>query len=328
MNERFVETLIEKYLDADLSADERGGLERELRDSPRAIALFWQLAERHTLLCEWGLARRGLGASVASGSQPARPASGWPRRWARVAALVGLPLVLGTVLGAGVAWTMTAAPVQRTLIGPANGDFEDLAAAPRLVDASRPLVESLDVTGVWAGDPVRIAGGEHGIQPAAGGRMLVFEQAQRAPGFERDRRAVACDLFQVVDLSAWHAWIARGDATLDLTAAFHDSGRHEEDVQFNARLFVYDRPAAEVLADWPMSRLDAVAMQSVGFTVPGGRPLADWQHPRVKCFVPPGATFALVHLSVIDSAGDPLEPRDFGGQYCDDVRLTLERPEQ
>ncbi|MGB8853591.1 MAG: hypothetical protein WCC69_08505 [Pirellulales bacterium] len=332
MNEIRINELIDRFFNCDLGGADRAALERALLRSPQARALFWEKAEMHEGLREWGLEHWDrLGQPLASGRRPVPTAVVLLASLSRVAraATIPLTLVVGSLVGMGVAWAVVP-QVRASLTIPlriANGGFEDEPPGSIMASAEADRLEQLPTTfAAWGGDRVRVCRAEQGVSPVEGRRMLAFEKALPGPGDEAVTRADACDVFQVVDLSTYRPQIARGGCMLTATAHVSDAGPERPvATDFIVRVHVFGGEPQSVLAGWPHTRLEAIATGTERVTSFGGQ--AEWRELIAQASLPKDATFAVLQIDATNMDRTPGRPPGvFDRHYCDDVRLSLTVP--
>lgn len=332
MNDIRINELVDRFFNCDLGGDDRAALERALLRSPQARALFWEKAEMHEGLREWGLEHWDrLGQQLAPGHRPVPTAAVLLTSLGRVvrAATIPLTLVIGSLVGMGVAWAVVP-QVRSALTIPlriANGGFEDEPPGSIMATAKADRLEQLPETFIaWGGDRVRVCDAEQGITPFEGERMLAFEKALPGPGDEAVTRADSCDLFQVVDLSAYRPQIARGGCTLTAVAHVIDAGAvRSVATDFVVRMHVFSGAAAGVLTGWPHTRLEAIATGTERVTSFGGQ--AAWRELTAQASLPKDASFAILQIDATNMDRTPGRPAAvFDRHYCDDVRLALTVP--
>ena len=332
MNEIRISELIDCFFNCDLGGDDRAALERALLRSPQARALFWEKAEMHEGLREWGLEHWDrLGQPVAPGHGPTPTAAALLTSLGRVvrAATIPLTLVVGSLVGMGVAWAVV--PQVRTAltipIRIANGGFEDEPPGSIMANAAAERLAQLPTTFLeWGADRVRVCGAEHGVLPVEGRRMLAFEKALSGPGDEAVTRADSCDLFQLVDLSNYRQQIVRGGCTLTAVARVNDAGPvRPVATDFVVRVHVFGGEPEGVLAGWPQTRLEALATGTERVTSFGGQ--SGWRELSAQASLPKDASFAILQIDATNMDRTPGRPAaEFDRHYCDDVRLSLTVP--
>lgn len=332
MNEIRVNELIDGFFNCELTGDDRAALERSLLRSPEVRALFWQKAEIHEGLREWGLEHWDrLGQPLALGHKPAPKSAALMTSLNRVvrAATIPFALLVGSLVGMGMAWAVVP-QVRAALSIPlriVNGGFEDEPVGAMLTSAEATRLDRLPAeAGVWAADQVRVCVAEQGVTPFEGRRMLAFEKALAGPGDQAITRADACDLFQIVDLSVYRPQIARGDCVLTGMAHVSDAGPvRSVATDFVVRLHVFSGAVESVVADWPQSRLEAIATVTERVRSFGGQP--EWRKLSAQASLPKDATFAILQIDATNMDRTPgRSAAVFDRHYCDDVRLTLTVP--
>jgi len=332
VNEIRVSELIDRFFNCDLGGDDRAALERTLMRSPPARALFWQKAEMHEGLREWGLEHWDrLGQPAAPGHRPAPTAAVLLTSLGRVvrAATIPLTLIVGSLVGMGVAWAVV--PQVRTAltipIRLANGGFEDEPPGSIMATAESDRLEQLPTAFLeWVADRVRVCGAERGVMPVEGRRMLAFEKALSGPGDQAVTRADSCDLFQLVDLSNYRQQIVRGGCTLTAGARVNDAGPvRPVATDFVVRVHVFGGDPKGVLAGWPQTRLEALATGTERVTSFGGQ--SGWRELSAQASLPKDASVAILQIDATTMDRSPSRSAaDFDRHYCDDVRLSLTVP--
>ena len=340
-----LEALIDAYLQGDIDEAERRELSRSLLASPAARAVFWEMARFSSGLERWAgetwgemaaheqreASRHDARSAAGASSHPVRARSaryGWRRPMA--ASLIAAIIVSG-LLGAGVAWAISLPARSRSAVRLmlANQSFEADAVGMAVPSAAAARMEHLpDRFGVWGADHVRICGGENGVMPADGRKMLAFVRALPGPGDPTISTADSCDLYQLIDLTTHAALIAQGGCMLRLTAKVCDaSGPHEVQSLFVGRLSVYDRPLGDILPAWPASRSWAASEAAERLLSSGD---ADrWQQVSATVSLPAASRFAIVQIDATTMDRTPGRgAATFDRHYCDDVRVTLLLPER
>ncbi len=332
MNEIRINELIDRFFNCDLGGADRAALEQALLRSPPARALFWEKAEMHEALREWGLEHWDrLGQPAVPGRRPLPTAAVLLTSLGRAvrAATIPLTLVIGSLVGMGVAWAVVS-QVRAALTVPlrlANGGFEDEPPGSIMASAEADRLEQLPKTfAAWGGDRVRVCSAEQGVSPVEGRRMLAFEKALPGPGDEAVTRADSCDLFQLVDLAKYRPQIVRGGCVLTAVAHVSDAGPvRPVGTDFVVRVHVFAGEPESVLAGWPHTRLEAIATGTERVTSFGGQ--AAWRGLTAQASLPKDAVFAIIQIDATTIDRTPGRPAAvFDRHYCDDVRLTLTVP--
>ncbi len=135
--------------------------------------------------------------------------------------------------------------------------------------------------------------------------------------------ANSCDLHQPVDLRPFKAEIAKGEATLELSAQFLDTRTVPgEPVRSLCRIYVSSGVPANLPAGWTNWQKDALATGSTYAASVDGTP-DSWKSLTTRVLLPPQADFAIVAHKPVGNK-TRTEPATFGEQFADDFRLTLE----
>jgi hypothetical protein len=283
--------LLVRHQDGTLDAAGNAALEAALAADPGRRRLFIDAQ-----VCSFALHERFRhDAFRAAGRPPSRPA----RRGRGVAALVA-GVVLG-LLGASLVWAVSAPhTTTERLFSLRDGGF-----------AEGPIGRGFPrEPGIWSGDDAALT---------ADGRLRFV-----APGSDPANpaaEAIACDVFQIVDLRPLRRGpSAAGDALLELSAGFLDARPPGTgpSVTFFCQLWLFAGDAAGLHATWPQGIPRSLASGSAAIDSLGGGPAA-WHTLTARCVVPAHADFAVVQIS----ARPNLRPAALTGLFADDVQLTL-----
>lgn len=310
-----LELLIDRYLAGAASEDEVQRLSHLLATDPSAASEYARQAHLHATLAssETVFENRADRPRPANEPRPALSAGSVtrsPRAFGRAAAL----LFIGLVLGAGTASAAWAFAVAGSGVFelPLVADNFDLrsekigAGFPRQFDQ-------------WSGDPASV------VEITEKGQRYGLLQFERAAADDADPsgRAYSCDVFRLVDLRPYSNGRSQESPVLTLTATFY-AGEDSAPHRFLARLFVFTGDADAVMSRWPapISEMAAYSSGSVELPNTGGffRPV------NAQVVVPPGATFAVVQLTVQAREAAKLAHPQFPSQYVDAVRLSLIQP--
>lgn len=294
-----------RYQDGAMAAEELAAFEREMRGEAAKRRVFAEVQLRSMALHE-------------RFRQDAFRVMPPVKRGAWLASLIARPLTAaaaGLIIGlfcASFAWAVAsprAVATAERLFALVDGGFEDAAPAPGFPKQA----------GAWSGDASEALVAE-GVKARERRRMLRFVQAEgdaNAP----DGRALACDVFQLVDLRPLRANLgAEGDSLLELSASFLDARPSDTglSVTFFCQLFLFKGDAASLHQTWPRNISEAIASGSAQVTTLGGK-VGDWKHLTAKSLVSAEADFAVVQISARPNLRVPMPP----GLFADDVRLTL-----
>jgi hypothetical protein len=188
----------------------------------------------------------------------------------------------------------------------ADGSFEGMSGK---VPSGFPVQ-----TGAWSGDESEVVT----CEAREGRQMLRFWKAE-ADANEPGGRAIACDVFQLVDLRALQAREAtRGDSVLELSAEFLDAraANTSPSVTFICQMFLFRGDPTAMSAGWPQAIHEAVSSGSAETTTLGA---GGWRKVTARCLAPADADFAVVQIAARPNLRVPMPP----ALFADDVKLTL-----
>lgn len=215
-----------------------------------------------------------------------------------IAAAAGL--VIGLV-SASIVWAISAPRVSaERLFSLQNGSFDE-----KRLERGFPKQ-----AGIWGGDEAEITND---------GRLSFI-----SPGGDSNTpggRAIACDLFQLVDLRPLrHLPQQQGDAVLELSANFLDARppNTNPSVTFFCQLYMFQGDPAALHETWSQSITDTIASGSAQVTTLGSRS-SDWTALNAKCLVPAEADFAVIQIA----ARPNLRPAKLQSLFADEVKFTL-----
>lgn len=318
MNDEHLDDLIDSHLNGTISDDGRRDLEERLRRSAADRARFWQLAETHVVIHE------GLQQALAAGANNAPDATALPLAaagrftWLKSRQLhaAAAGVVLG-IFGASAAWAYVSPPLPKIVkhvLALANAGFEAAVA---------PAPEGVPVRfGVWSGDHATLVGAEQGIVPKEGAHMFRF---LRSDSVEPSSRGSIFNgnIYQVVDVRAFHAEITGGTAVVDWSAWFNsvpDSA--VEKTKFVASVWAFAGDTAILPRNWAEKLYTEIAYSSAKITADDDT--QTWQRISGSMMVPPDSDFLVVELKVVPGEPAPVEGAvTFAGHYADDVQLVL-----
>ncbi|MFO0821711.1 MAG: hypothetical protein U0792_01105 [Gemmataceae bacterium] len=308
--------LIQRYLLGGLESDEVGELEAMLTRSRAARDDFRRGCNIDTALRQ-ASARLSHAPDATPASREPEPASrtGWLQTWFTRRSLSSLTagLVIGICCASAV-WAMSASPFvatvqQITAVGD-RGFGDQVGRIPRGFPAQ---------VGVWSGDEAEVVASRN-IGGTTSPHVLQFLK----PGSDDNDpngRAVACDVFQLVDLRQARQGIRGEDeVTLDLTARFLDARPQNSSptVTFIAKVYLFAGDPTTLHREWPQANLEALA-SGVGEVTTDGGVMPEWKTVSAKSLIPPNADFAVVQLA----ARPNLRPSAPPSLYADGVRLTV-----
>lgn len=316
MNRQRLEELTDHWRDGCLTEAQASELNLTLRESEEARRFFRAEAQLHGLLhCAVAAAAVAeasahLSPQPASAGTTARRNSNWLQWRPLTAAAAGI--VLG-VFCATLAWAVASPRAMATasrLFALVDGSFESLSGR---VASGFP-----SAFGVWSGDEAEVVSGK----AMDGTKALRFVRAE-GDAAVTNSPANSCDVYLLVDLGSLKADAAGGEATLELSAQFLDARAEKGAVlNFTCRIHVFAGSPDSLRAEWPLTRLDAVAFGADVVQSPGGAPHT-WRSVTAKVLLPVYADFAVVQLVAGKAPASDSKAAEFGQQFADDVRLTL-----
>jgi len=309
--------LTDRYMRCELSAEELSEFEGRLRTNKAARAELRRALRLDTNLRN--LAAQPAEAIAWSGpeavTRPSAPAPAWAGWLAwlspRPFTMAAVGLVIG-LFSASVVFAYAsprAVATAERLFALVNGSFENGA-----VMAGFPKH-----AGVWSGDASEVVVAD-GVKAREGRWMMRFVKAE-GDANSPDGRAMACDVFQLVDLRPLRANLsAAGDSLLELSANFSDARPSDTglSVTFFCQIFLFKGDANGLHQTWPNSISEAIASGSAHVTTLGGR-VGEWTQLTAKSLVPAEADFAVVQISARPNLR-VLMPAQL---FADDVKLTL-----
>ncbi len=316
MDERLITLLQNVRDDGDEAA--RTELNELLRRDPKARAMMAKM-----LVDEQALVNHLRDESIVSildpkqedaaksrSIQTAMPLFAWPRQLAAgliAGALVGL-------LGVGMVWAvgLPRPRSQARAIPVFNGDFED-SVGP--VDIGFPTR-----VGRWSGDPAEVI-----VEPD-GNRMLRFLETANVTG-NPNGGAVACNVFQIVDLSSlqqqWDTANSEAQITLEVSGKFRRQAAANDGelpkLRGGLAIHLYRAEPDSIGKAWPLVIRDAIAIGNKKIKLEPGEQTATIS---ASCILAPEATLALISLSA-HTRKPTKTPIPLGGYFVDDVKLTV-----
>lgn len=168
--------------------------------------------------------------------------------------------------------------------------------------------------GIWRGDVASRVMGDQGIAPHGGAQMLKFQAVGPSGGSAAN---LACQQWQLVDLSAFAAPIDAGKVRLDASIYFNRiSGDGGTDQRFDMRILAFSGAPASFPASYPppAGQIRGTQLASTGTT---------WQKVDVTFDVLPVATrYVAVEIYAYEDVVDDVS-NEFHGHYADDASLVL-----
>lgn len=304
--------LIQKHLDGTTTEDEAQQLSERIIEDPNFRMLYLEATQLHGALADETLMFSSEleeeGASDVEGRAPARMRVMGSSQIA--AALVG-GLMLG-LLGMSMVKAFNTPESVERIVGVSDGDFEQLEIGMLPSDFPTGF-------GYWSGDPAEV------LELEGGNRWLHFIETGNVKANPRGR-ATACNVFQLVDLTALQKQHGASSTDAQLTlqlsatikreAAENDEKSQRAGVRLTIQLF--DVAPELIGEDWPEVLDEALAVGNKGLRIKSGRT----RELTASCLLDPEATVALISLNVRPDA-EGRGPFPLGGFFADDVQLTL-----
>ena len=351
-----VTTLVDRWLDDAISAEEIAEMESALLESSVARRTFWRQAGLHGLLHD--AARIRFGGSVESPAQAAEmvAASGseiadsrrgeWAetRRlaqfspgWRRPGVLAACCLLLVGGVGLGSLVTSLATAHAGRVAAEGSGAITVLTEGFESPPA--PAEDYLPTTlDCWGGDETRVVGrGEwdaNRMLPHSGNSMLRFVSGHPRG---RDYAGVASEIWRFVDLDELRAIAGSKDIRVELSAWFNSVEPAEGCVPLcglraiATHLGPGDAKDTLWLNNGVLGDPDAAAEKPSSMAAAESKDRLDadpasWQPLTVVLSLPPGSPrYLLVHCYALDrSKAATVAAERLPGQYVDDISLTVE----
>ena len=309
--------LLEAWRENRLTPAEATELSALLRTDEAARHAFRTEAELHGLLHGAANARAVLQASELA----CRP-TGAPARAERIVAWLRRDRRLGWIaaacgVGAGIAsasvWSLAMPPTVHAQARPVHLTDPDSADRIGLVRSGFPTQVSR-----WAGDASEFVVGTD-LPDAAGAPVLRFIKAEGEGPFGLP--AMACDVFQIIDLRPLHAQLsADQDATLELSAEFLDAREGARpSIRFGCAIMLFAGDPTQLHAAWPAAAEEVLSAGRDHLASAAAAP-GKWHRLTARCLFPSAADFAVIRLSAAQRAA---VPNEFGHQFARHPRLVL-----
>jgi hypothetical protein len=311
MNSNRLDELIDAWADGRMSDADALELNTLLRNSLEARTRFRDATALHGIL---HAAANSLAIEMAAGrtAPTVSPTALWPSTTIVCRNMIGL--VIGLLIGivsVSAVWAFASPKViavSRTIGALSNQNFEETSES-----VTRGFPKDF---GQWGGDDVEIVQRETSL--AADGKNALRFVSTLADSNQPNARALACDLFQLVDLRG--LGLSREnqqDVSLELTASFLDArqANSQPSVTFFCQLYLFRGDGRSIHDRWPEAISEAASSGSAEVTTLG---MSGWRDVTAKCFVPSDVDFAVVHVAARPNLRVPMPD----GLLVDDVRLV------
>lgn len=221
------------------------------------------------------------------------------------------------LFSASVAWAYTkprVQPIIKQILAIANAGFE--------TDAT-PVAEGVPTRyGVWSGDHAELTGAQQGVTPKEGKKMFRFVRSDSNRPSD-NRGPFNGNIYQVIDLRAWHGAIADGTAMVDWSAWFNSVPESAAGpMKFGTNVWAFSGDTAILPRNWAEKLYQEIAYSSCTVVADNNR--ESWQRTAGSMIVPPDTDFLVIELKAT-----PIKPAItdgvvvFDGHYADDVQLIL-----
>lgn len=285
-----LDVLLECWAEGTLSLDESRELNELLRASPEARRVFQEATVLHGMLhsavnsLAIETAVRQTQIILPEVSSSASSHFGWRNM---VGVVIGMTI---GIIGMSAVWGLASpsvVAVSRPVATFSNASFESTST-----QIGRGFPSEF---GQWGGDEVEVVTLDR-QQAKSGKNALRFVAALPDAG-NPSSRAIACDLFQLVDLRSLRAQGAgTDDIVLELSASYSDNRprNSQPSVSFFCQLYLFHGDRHRVTEHWPEAIRDAVSSASAEVTTLGD---SGWRTITARTLVPTQADFAVVHFA-------------------------------
>ncbi len=165
-------------------------------------------------------------------------------------------------------------------------------------------------TGDWGGDLSAITLAENGIAPLDGVQMLRFD----ATGNSANPSLSTSEIWQTIDLSAYAAQIAQGNATMNASAYFNRVlGDGQTDTSFSVSLYAFAGTPDTFLAQLVAASYLGVVGNGIGTD---GDP-STWERVDTTMLLPATTDFLAIRLNASENIFNDGSHPEFDGHYAD-----------
>jgi hypothetical protein len=170
--------------------------------------------------------------------------------------------------------------------------------------------------GQWGGDHVEVV--KRLKNGATTGERSTRFVAAMADAGNPSSRAIACDLFQLVDLGKLQSTREKSsEVVLELSTKFLDerSQNSQPSVTFFCQIYLFRGEPKDLHEHWPEAIRDSISSGSAEVTTLGE---SGWREITARCLVPDPVRFAVVHLAARPNLRVPMPD----GLFVDQVELV------
>ena len=192
-----------------------------------------------------------------------------------------------------------------------NGSFETTVVTTATYVPPLPAA-----AGYWLGDNSAIVPARDGITPHGGGQMLQFRYADI---YSFASPAGSCEVFQLVDLSAYGSLISTGNAVARAGAVLNRvAGDSQTDTGMYLRLMAY----AGHPSTFPAQHLGGELADEID-VVWTDAAIATWESAAIDMPLPAATGFVAVKLGASETVYNDITGVEFDGHYADAVTLEI-----
>jgi hypothetical protein len=230
-----------------------------------------------------------------------------------------------TAAAAGIVLGMFCTSIVFAYVAPSLGKVITLLQES-FESGPAPLVIGVPIqAGKWSGDFTEVVGGQQGVSPESGTKMLRFLRAD-FEGKVKPEGSYISDVYRLIDLRPYQREFADGGAVVKLSAAFNAFAfPAEEAFRCSVLLYALDAETAMNGSTRSGEKLltDCLAMARNSHLKLDRDP-ATWQRLNAELRLPPNVDFIFIRIALAHS-NQAQRSVMFDGHYLDGVRLTLAR---
>jgi len=314
MNDPHFTRLIHAHLDGALTAEEQQEFDQRLCSSESARKQFWEMAALHGALHE-----------TAKTAWPTTPETAPPAASLRLNRTTWFQWRPLTAAAAGIVLGVFCTSAVFGYVAFSLGKVITLLQES-FESGPAPLVTGAPIeAGRWSGNFTEVVGGQQGVSPESGTKMLRFLRAD-FEGKVKPEGSYISDVYRLIDLRPYRRDFADGGAVVQLSAAFNAfEFPAEEAFRCSVLLYALDAETAMNGSTRIGEKLltDCLAMARNSHLKLDRDP-ATWQRLNAELRLPPNTDFIFIRIALAH-ANQAQRRVTFDGHYLDGVRLTLAR---
>ena len=230
-----------------------------------------------------------------------------------------------TAAAAGIVLGMFCTSIVFAYVAPSLGKVITLLQES-FESGPAPLVAGVPIeAGRWSGDYTEVVGGQQGVKPESGTKMLRFLRAD-FEGKVKPEGSYISDVYQLIDVRPYRREFADGGAVVQLSAAFNAFAfPAEEAFGCSVSLHALDAETAmngsTRIGETLLTDCLAMARNS---RLKVDRDPVTWQRLNAELRLPSNVDFILIRIG-LEHSNKARRRVTFDGHYLDGVRLTLAR---